>query len=103
MTLAFSFHLLLHSWCGEDYPFVRVVHVMEQEDILMLHTSSIVVDCLQDKFKGENIAITCIYFNYKEQTTQTISELVTSLLKQLVQDHPETSDHIKKFKDHHEA
>ena len=104
ITLAFSFHLFLHSWCGEDYPFVRAVHVMKQADILTLHTSSSVVDCLQDKFKGENVAITCIYFNYKEQTTQTISELVASLLKQLVQDCPETSDHIKKFyKDHHEA
>ena len=104
MTLAVSSHLLLHSWCGEDYPFVRVVHVMELEDVLTLHTRSIVVDCLQDKFKGENVAITCIYFSYKGQTTQTISELVASLLKQLVQDGPNASDHIKKFyRDHHEA
>ena len=71
---------------------------------LTLHARSIVVDSLQDTFDGENVAITCIYFNYKEQTTQTVSELVASLLKQLVQDRPATSDHIKKFyKDHHEA
>ena len=62
------------------------------------------VDFLQDAFDGENVAITCIYFSYKEQTTQIISELVASLLKQLVQARPATSDHIKKFyKDHHEA
>ena len=62
------------------------------------------VDSLQDAFDGENVAITCIYLYYKEQTTQTISELVASLLKQLVQDRPETSSQIKLFyKDHHEA
>ena len=70
----------------------------------MLHPRSIVVHSLQDTFGGENVAITCIYFNYKEQTTQTISELVASLLKQLVQDRPTTSNQIKKiYEDHHEA
>ena len=62
------------------------------------------VDTLKTTFEGENVAITCIYFNYKEQATQTISNLVASLLKQLVQDRPGTSDQIKQFyKDHHET
>ena len=62
------------------------------------------VDSLQDTFDGENIAITCLYLNYNEQTTQTVSELVGSLLKQLVLDRPAISDHVKKFyKDHNET
>ncbi|KAI9878016.1 MAG: hypothetical protein M1830_002174, partial [Pleopsidium flavum] len=37
-------------------------------------------------FENENVAIACIYCNYKERTEQTASNLIASLLKQLVQD-----------------
>lgn len=37
-------------------------------------------------FKNDDrVAVTCIYCNYKEQTEQTVSNQITSLLKQLVQ------------------
>jgi hypothetical protein len=63
-------------------------------------TRSIVVDYLQTNFKNQNVAIACIYCNYKEQTTQTISELIASLLKQLNQDRRSTMSvkRIKTFK-----
>jgi sulfur relay (sulfurtransferase) DsrC/TusE family protein len=37
----------------------------------------------------------CIYCNHKEQTTQTVRELMASLLKQLVQGHPVVSEWIR--------
>lgn len=62
---------------------------------------SIVVDYLQTIFLHKNIPIACIYCNYKEQTVQTVSELVASLLKQMVQDQPVISDRIKSLYEHH--
>jgi hypothetical protein len=44
-----------------------------------------------------------IYCNYKEQATQTPFNLVGSLLKQLVQDHRASYEHVKPmYKYHHE-
>jgi len=62
-----------------------------------------VIDYLQNFFKGKDAAIVCIYCNYKEQTEQTVSELIASLLKQLVQDRPMTSDHVKSLYEQHVA
>jgi hypothetical protein len=47
---------------------------------------SIVVDDIQMFFKGDNVAILCIYFNYKERIAQTITNVFASLLKQICQD-----------------
>jgi hypothetical protein len=58
---------------------------------------STVIDYLQTLFKGENVAVLCIYCNYKEQTEQTASGLVASLLKQIVQDRGSVSDITKSF------
>jgi uncharacterized protein involved in tolerance to divalent cations len=65
-------------------------------------TRSIVVDHLQTFFKDSNVAVTCIFCNYKEQTTQTATNLVASLLKQIVQDCVTTSDNVKSFYKHHQ-
>jgi len=51
-----------------------------------------VVDHLQAAFKDEKVAVVCIYCNYKERTEQTASNLVASLLKQLIQEQSVTSD-----------
>jgi GTP1/Obg family GTP-binding protein len=48
-------------------------------------------------FKGGNVGIAFIYCNYKEQTLQTVTHLIASLLKQLVQDCPAVSDNVKSF------
>ena len=68
---------------------------------LTLHTRSIVIDYLRQYAQDKDVAITCIYCNYKEQAKQTVPELVASLLKQLVQDHPVVSGHVKSLYDHH--
>jgi hypothetical protein len=49
-------------------------------------TRSIVVDHLETTFKDDDkVAVLCIFCNYKEQTEQTVLNLVASLLRQLVQ------------------
>jgi hypothetical protein len=56
-----------------------------------------VINHLQTLYKDENVAVLCIYCNYQEQTEQTTSGLVASLLKQIVQDRGVASDNIKSF------
>lgn len=46
---------------------------------------ALVVERLRSIFKHRNIPILCIYFNYKESSTQTLDNVITSLLKQLLQ------------------
>jgi hypothetical protein len=53
-------------------------------------------------FKDSDIAVTCIYCNYKEQAVQTVPNLVSSLLKQMVQGRNLLSDNIKSFYKHHQ-
>ena len=49
------------------------------------------------------VAVTVIYLNYKEQKEQTVSNLIASLLKQMVQDHPTgiISNDVKTLHSHH--
>ena len=48
---------------------------------------ALVVERLRQIFKDRNVPILCIYLNYKESNTQTLDNLISSLLKQLLQ-HP---------------
>lgn len=52
---------------------------------------------------GENdrVAIVVMYCNYKEQAEQTVSTLVASLLKQMVQDRRAISNDVKTFYERH--
>ena len=56
---------------------------------------------LQTIFAGNNVAVLCIYCNFKEQSEQTVSNLVASLLKQLIEDSPEVHDNIKSLYERH--
>jgi hypothetical protein len=58
---------------------------------------SIAVDHLQTFFEGQDVAVACVFCNYKEQSTQTVSELLASVLKQIVQDQSVASDNMKTF------
>jgi hypothetical protein len=62
-----------------------------------------VVDHIQTQFALDSSAWACIYCycNYKDQNRQTVSELIASLLKQLVQDRPIISDNVKSFHERH--
>jgi hypothetical protein len=69
---------------------------------LELFISSVVINHLQELFKGANIGVAFLYCNYKEQTLQTATHLIASLLKQLVQDCPVISDNVKSFYHYHQ-
>jgi hypothetical protein len=64
---------------------------------------SIVVNHLQTLFEDSKVGIVCIYCDYKEQSTQKVTHLIASLLKQLVQDCPAISDNVKSFYHHHRS
>lgn len=49
---------------------------------------ALVIECLKTVFKNRNVPILCIYLNYKESSIQTLDNLISSLLKQLLQ-HPD--------------
>ena len=48
---------------------------------------ALVIERLKNLFKNRNVPVICIYLNYKESTIQTLDNLISSLLKQLLQ-HP---------------
>jgi|ERR1700722_4661736 len=66
------------------------------------YSRSIVVDHLRTLFEtNDTVATVFIYCAYKEQAEQTVSNLVASLLKQMVQDCSTISDGVKSFYDLH--
>ena len=46
--------------------------------------SSLVVDRLYDQVRGQNIAVTCFYFDFAERKEQSVTYMLGSLLKQVV-------------------
>ena len=48
---------------------------------------ALVIERLKQTFKDRNVPVLCIYLNYKESNIQTLDNLISSLLKQLLQ-HP---------------
>ena len=61
------------------------------------------MDHLQTLFEeNDGVATAFIYCNYKEQAEQTVSILVASLLRQMVQDRYAISNGIKSFYQHHQ-
>jgi len=49
-----------------------------------LDTSSLVVDRLSERARGQNVAITCFYFDFAARKEQTATSILGSLLKQIV-------------------
>ncbi|KAJ7589405.1 hypothetical protein C8J56DRAFT_784674, partial [Mycena floridula] len=56
--------------------------------------SSIIVEHLRSAILQPKIAVICIYCDYRQQEAQTPIQLLGSVLKQLVQQHPVLSDHL---------
>jgi hypothetical protein len=65
--------------------------------VLTLRLRAIAVAHLQELFKGKNVAVACIFCNYQERSTQSLQELVASVLKQIIQDQSSASGSIKAF------
>ena len=48
-------------------------------------TSSIIIDRLQSEYKKENVAVTCLFCNYRDKTAQSAEVFMANLLKQIMQ------------------
>ena len=48
-------------------------------------TSSIIIDKLQSEYKNENVAVTCLFCNYRDRAAQSAEIFMANLLKQIVQ------------------
>src|ERR1700722_2684988 len=71
--------------------------------IVGIHSRSIVVNHLRTlSAENDSVATTFIYCNYKEQAEQTVSNLVASLLRQIVQGRRAISDDVKSFFERHQ-
>jgi len=46
--------------------------------------SSLVVDCLCDLVRGQNTPVTCFYFDFPARKEHTATNMLGSLLKQMV-------------------
>ncbi|KAJ7598909.1 ankyrin repeat-containing domain protein [Mycena floridula] len=55
---------------------------------------AMIVEHLQMSMVESDVAVVCIFCNYKRQSEQTPVELVATILKQLIQGRPFLSDHI---------
>src|ERR1700722_3577222 len=94
----------MDSRCRKDYPCVRVSssYAWGSWLIVGIHSRSIVVNRLQTlSDENDSVATTFIYCNYKEQADQTVSNLVASLLRQVVQGRRAISDDVKSFFERH--
>ena len=46
--------------------------------------SSLVIDSLRDRARGQNIAVACFYFDFASQKEQSPTSVLGALLKQVV-------------------
>lgn len=59
------------------------------------------MDYLERSFPQEDVAVICIYCNYKEQEDQTTTNLIASLLQQLLQTKKVLFDRVMALYKHH--
>jgi len=70
--------------------------------IVGIHSRSIVMNHLQTlSEENDSLATTFIFCNHKEQVKQMVSNLIASLLRQIVQGRRAISDDVKSFFEHH--
>ena len=78
--------------------------LLARAGLIWVHNRSIIVNHLQKTFEGDDkIAVLCIYCNYKEQSEQTVTNLIASLLKQIVQDLGSTLDNVTPLYTHNKG
>ena len=73
------------------------LEIEESEPILTSHDdSSLVVDKLCDQARGQNIAVTCFYFDFAARKEQSATSMLGSLLKQIVSGMERIPDEISR-------
>ena len=68
-----------HLLGKEDYALERGGTLLTSRD-----DSSLVVDTLCDQSRGQNIAVTCFYFDFAARKEQSATNMLDSLVKQMV-------------------
>ncbi len=58
-------------------------------------TSSIIISHLQSSFKGKDVAVTCLFCNYRDRVAQTAEIFMANLLKQVIQQKTTISPELK--------
>ena len=58
-------------------------------------TSSIIIDYLQSRFKDDNVAVTCLFCNYRDRAAQSAEIFTANLLKQIIQQKRTISPEVK--------
>jgi hypothetical protein len=91
----------IHSWCRENYARVSVLlpdRLRAKPNITSIR--SLTVDHLLFNFGDrDDVAVVYIYCNYKQSLKQSLQNLLGSLLRQLVEQRPTVSEHIRTFYD----
>ena len=64
--------------------------------LISCDTSSLVVDRLCDQARGQNVAITCFYFDFAARKEQSATSMMGSLLKQMVSGMESIPDEISR-------
>ena len=82
-----------HLSGNENYFQGRV----EKESVLTSHdVSLLVVDKLCDQARGQNTAVTCFYFDFAARKEQSVTNMLGSLLKQVVGGMPKVPEEISR-------
>ena len=68
-----------HSSGNRDYSLER-----SEPMLISCDGSSLVVDTLSDRSKGQNAAVSCFYFDFAARKEQTAVSMLGSLLKQML-------------------
>ena len=99
------------SWCRQDHSFVWCWFPCELPICTKLTIRSIVINHLQSLTRNTGDALVFIFCDYKERKEQTYSNLIASLLSQLLQERCErmadsqnrfmVSDHVMELYERH--
>lgn len=69
---------------------------------LLTQLRSAVISYLERRFYQDNVAIAFLYCSYKERDTQTLQNLIGSLIQQVVQRNPEVPDDLRNLYNTHD-
>ena len=77
--------MLRRSGGGQDLYHV-IKHILYEAKVLLRNydASSLIIDRVCDWAKGRNAAVACFYFDFAAQKEQSLTTVLSSLLKQLV-------------------
>jgi len=85
----FLFHFIADATAGAGKSILMYASSISTLSVINECVRSTVIDYLNGRFRGENVKIVSVYFDYNSQDTQNAVNLAKSLLNQLLSD-PDT-------------